>query len=77
MSPTAGDVIAAQPDRPGRRAEHSAEDVDQRRLARPVGADDAEQLTGPDVEGDVIEDLGATDLPADGLPADPVTGVVT
>ena len=52
-----------------------AEDVDQGRLARPAGADDAEQLTGPHVDGDVLEDLGATDLPADGAGVDHLNGV--
>ena len=43
--------------RPARRGDRAGEDLDQRRLAGPVGADQANDLAGGDVERNLAEDI--------------------
>src|SRR5690606_17936042 len=61
----ARDVLVLQAHPTGGRSGDAGEDVDERGLPRAVGADDAEQLTGPDLEGDVLEDASPSDAPPD------------
>ena len=50
----ARDVLAVQRHRAGRRLDQAGEQAHQRRLARPGEAHHDEDLTGRDVEGDVL-----------------------
>jgi hypothetical protein len=52
-----GERLAADLDRSARCADRPGEDLDQRRLSGTVGADEADDLSGGDVEGNVAEDL--------------------
>ena len=52
-----GERLAADVHRPARSADRPGEDLDQRRLAGTVGADEADDLSGGDVEGNPAEDL--------------------
>ena len=57
-----GDVAPAQLDRPGGRPVQPREQVEERRLARAVRADDAEQLALGNLERDIGDDLCAADV---------------
>src|SRR5262249_4235860 len=61
------DVVPLDPDRSGRRAHEAREDLEQRRLARAVRPQEAEDLAVPDVEGDVLERAVAL-RPPEGVP---------
>src|SRR5712692_3506570 len=50
-------IGAVDPDRPGGRAKPSRAHPDERRLARPVRPDQADDLAGPDLERDVTKNL--------------------
>ena len=50
-----GHVLTAQPDRSGGRRMRADQHAEQRRLAGPVGADDADGLVGADREIDAVE----------------------
>ena len=50
-----GQVAAVDEQSPLVRRVHAGEDLDQRRLAGAVVAEDAEHLAGVDVRGDVLE----------------------
>ena len=49
------EVVAGDRDRPARLAERRRQDRDRRRLARPVRAEEGEQLTRSYVEADVVD----------------------
>src|SRR4030095_9034502 len=53
----AGDVLAAEFDLPGGGGDLSQDAVEQRRLARAVGADDADDLAGADRHADAVDGL--------------------
>ena len=56
----AGDRMAGEPDRARARPDRAGDDVEQRRLARAVGADDGAHLAFLDAHGDLVErDQGA------------------
>ena len=71
---------AAYLHRPARRADRAGEDLDQRRLAGTVGADEADDLSGGDVERNLAEDLArsvaASSAPRSATPAVRVNGAV-
>ena len=50
--------LAVEPDRAARGREAAADQVEQRRFAGAVGADDREPLAARDVERDAADDLG-------------------
>ena len=50
-----GRHLAADPDAAGRLSVDAGEDLEQRALARAVGADDAQELTLGNVEADILE----------------------
>ena len=58
----AGDVVPVQLDRPRRRPEEAREQVEERRLAGAVRADDADELARADLERDIGDDSGAADV---------------
>ena len=59
------DVGAAEGDVPLVGRERAGEDVQQRRLAGPVGADDADRLAGRHREIDAVRAASAPNMPAD------------
>ena len=61
------DVLPCEQHAAARRGVDARDDVEQRRLAGPVGADDAEHLVLCDGEAHIPEDGRATDLQADAL----------
>src|SRR6202012_5781996 len=69
-----GDVeardLGPSPARLGQRPEH----VDLRRLARPVGAEEAEDLAGPDLEVDAADGLEVAEAFAEVFDGDRGTG---
>src|SRR5207249_5705558 len=60
----ARDVVAGDRRRSARRAQQRGEDLQQRRLARAVGAEQCDRLAAADLDGDAVEDADETeDLP--------------
>src|SRR5438128_1237014 len=51
----AGDVLALPHDAAARRADETGDEVEQRRLSRAVGAEDADDLAARDRERDVVD----------------------
>src|SRR5580704_5897405 len=51
----ARDLASAKPDRPGGRRQRAREHVEDRSLARAVGADQAEDLAFRDAERDIVD----------------------
>jgi hypothetical protein len=54
-----GDLGLSDRDGPGEHRDHADEGLEQRRLARPVGTDDGDDLAGRRLDVDLVDD-GAT-----------------
>src|SRR6267142_2703595 len=59
-----GDVLAVEPDRSLRRRQHARDQIEQRRLAGAIGANQANDLAAPDR----YRDVAVGDQPAEALP---------
>src|SRR5439155_22887508 len=59
-----GDILAVEPDRALRRRQHAGDEIEQRRLAGAVGADQTDDLAAADRDRDVaVGDEAAEPLP--------------
>src|SRR3954449_1146725 len=70
------DVLTEELDRARRLGYVARDDVEQRRLARPVGAEDGAPLAGRDVEIDVAHGIEAAEPPADPPQAEDRAGML-
>ena len=58
-----GELLQTDRDRAACRAQPSGQEVDERRLARSIGADEPDQLAGRDRQSQAVEGAHATEVP--------------